>query len=701
MIVTDLAQYDLTGKDPLYKREDRRFVVFTAGQKIDFQEAVYPNSIRVYMLQADNSIVELLQGSGNQSWNYNETCIDYSAMSKGKLRYTPGSGDPAVWDSQLINCIYMQDTFISTEYTISVSYQAFEKELTAIDRDSLGPEYSPGLMRTLVHKVEELFKLRNPVEDYTADTFADMKCMSEDLTGANSANYVENEEHVVSSSDNKFVVRPQNGSFYGVSAGKPNNVVITYRPEGTTTYRTLTYNVDYEIIGINHEKTAVSFPAEGVYEFVVFKTALEGSVYLTYHAFGGEVSQADINKLKEIVWNIYQTLADKQLLTADNIHNVELIRNINYRVKLLEEAVKINQVQLFQYVPDTTGDKWADIAFISDNVWSEDAGVPVSAVGEFRIEIDALKYYLDFRLSYDTDSKDIKFSVDHISAPTFAEYGEEYFNLRILPKFRLIWNEDLNDGLMLQMSITREVTEELAIEKLTVKAVDRTGANSHWILVDNQNEVRPPVGINSLTNCVFPNGKEWISSTGNKTDAIPAHPIGYTILADNVPMSTIEAASVVYDTELEDGTLPNEGAGYVVAKPVITGTDIDPKFVTGVRFEVYDSVTQSYRYGETNDVESIPNGIRAAAMYFYDDMCVIEAALTYDNGYSLRLKSRTGTNSLDSDRFTLTRIDLLSSGLEGATLRRAGINDAISGGATSDIPMSLTRANTVVNFGRL
>lgn len=694
MIVTDLAQYDLTGKDPLYKREDRRFVVFTAGQKIDFQEAVYPNSIKVYMLQADNSTVELLQGSGSKAWNYNETCVDYTAMSKGKLRYIPGDGDPAVWDSELINCIYMQDAFISEEYTIVVSYQAFEKELTAFNRDDLGPEYSRGLMRTVLFKVEELINLRNPVDDYAADTFADMKCMSEDLTGSNPANYVENEEHVVSSSANKFVVRPQNGSFYGVSSDKPNNIVVTYRPNESNSYRTLAYGVDYEVIGINHEKTAVSFPSEGVYEFIVFKTAIEGSVYVTYHAFGGEVSQADINKLKELTWNIYQTLSDKQLITVDNFHNVELVRNIIYRIKLLEEAVKVNQVQVFQYVPGVVA-KWADIAFVPNNVWTEDAGVPVNAIGEFRIEIEELKYCLDFKLSYDTESKDIKFSICHIVTPTFAEYGDRYFYLRILPKFRLIWNQDINDGVMLQMSVTRNVTE-----RLTIKVVDRTGANSHWVLIDSQNEARPPVGINSLTNCVFPNGKEWVSSEGLKTDAIPAHPIGYTILADNIPISTIEAASVVYDTDPEDGTIPSEGTGYV-ATPIITGTDIDPRFVTGVRFEVYDAVTQSYRYGETNDVESISNGIRAAAMYFYDDMCVVEAALTYNNGYSLRLKSRTGTNSLDSERFTLTRIDLLSSGLEGATLRRAGTNDAISGGAASDIPMSLTRANTVVNFGRL
>lgn len=694
MIVTDLAQYDLTGKDPLYKREDRRFVVFTAGQKIDFQEAVYPNSIKVYLLQTDNSTVELLRGSGSKAWNYNETCVDYTAMSKGKLRYIPGDGDPAVWDSELINCIYMQDSFISEEYTIVVSYQAFEKEITAFNRDDLGPEYSRGLMRTVLFKVEELIKLRNPVDDYAADTFADMKCMSEDLTGSNPANYVENEEHFVSSSANKFVVRPQNGSFYGVSVDKPDNVVITYRPEGTDTYRTLFYGVDYEIIGINHEKTAVSFPAEGVYEFVVFKTALEGRVYLTYHAFGGEVSQADINKLKELTWNIYQTLSDKQLVTVDNFHNVELVRNIIYRIKLLEEAVKVNQVQVFQYVPGIES-KWADIAFVPNNVWTEDAGVPVNAIGEFRIEIEELKYCLDFKLSYDTESKDIKFSICHIVTPTFAEYGDKYFNLRILPKFRLIWNQDINDGVMLQMSITRKV-----IERLTINVVDRTGANSHWVLIDNQNEIRPSEGINSLTNCVFPNGKEWISSEGLKTDAIPAHPIGYTILADNIPISAIEAESVTYGTDPEYGIVPSEGDGYI-ARPDITGTDIDPRFVTGIRFEVYDAVTQSYRYGETNDVESIPNGIRAAAMYFYDDMCVVEAALTYDNGYSLSLKSRTGTNSLNSNRFTLTRIDLLSSGLEGATLRRAVINDTIGGGTTSDIPMSLTRANTIVNFGRL
>lgn len=705
MVVTDLNQYDLTGNNALFKRVDRRFMVFTANQRIDFQEAVYPESIKVWEVKADRSTVRLLQGSGPKAWEISSACIDNNAISIAKLRYatrpTTSAADPITWDRQLVCCIYMQDLVDpSPEYQIVVEYQAFEKDMIALNRDSLGPEYSPGLMRTLVHRVDELINIHNPVEDYSAITVANMKCMPEDLTGSAPTNYVVGEEHNVSSSANKFVVRPQNGSFY--RAG----VKVEYKSSNSTIYTELQEGIGYEIVGINHEKTSISYPECGVYEYIIIKQPVEGIVHVTYHAFGGEVTQADINTLKEVVRNIYQTLEDKKLLTTDNLYKSELIRNINYRLALIEETIKVFQAQEFQYITSAV-DQWADIAFINDSVWMSGAGVPSNGYGEFRIEIGQAELYLDIKVSYDTVSGDFKISTYHISAPTYAEYGSDYFSKRLMPKFRIIWNEDLDDGLMLQMTLSSS-----EVKPYTVRVLDRTGANSHWVLIDNQNGLRPnnSSGVSSELVCDFPNGKRWTTSTGNRTDVVPVHPNGYTVYASTVDIAAIDDSSLTHSDDPENGTVPTESkGGLVVAQSAtglrITGRDIDFKYVTGVRFEIYDKQTNSYRYGVTHDIESVTDGIRAAAMYFYDDLCMIEATFEYvSNAYTMRLNTRTGTNSLDANRFALTQIDLLSASLDTPARKVSEVSETDTGSTTaptSEAPMSLTRANTVVNFGRL
>jgi hypothetical protein len=296
--------------------------------------------------------------------------------------------------------------------------------------------------------------------------------------------------------------------------------------------------------------------------------------------------------------------------------------------------------------------------------------------------------------------------VYHISAPTYTEYGDVYFTKRVLPVFRIVWNEEnINDGIMLQMALTSNV-----YDKATVRVVDRTGADSYWVLVDTHNNERPTgTTLESQQSCVMPNGSTWNSTTGQHSDTVPVYSAGYTIMHGSIDIGDIEELSVQHSADVETGTIPNMVQnGYEVIQGTtentlrITGSDIDFKYIAGVQFEVHDRLTGTYRYGETRDIVATPNGIKAAAMYFYDDLCVIEAELKeVDSGYVMVLKSHTGTNSLNTNRFSLTRVDLFSATTDIQTRRVVTVDTDTEINMDVDTPMSLTRANTIVNFGRL
>ena len=748
MIVTDPKQIDLTGADPAYKRNLRRFKIFKGNQIVELDDAAYLNTLKVYeVIGVDEnnnpSLKSLKQGSGAKEWNTDDTCIDVTAISVAKFRYgyqaptwtlstdqyfqegvsyyyrvysddgvytdennkkynyalypvtIPGSAVPsditlylknqATWDYTLVNKFFMNDSDIevmsSGEYEIAVEYNALEIECSAIDRDGLGPEYSPGLMRSVLDKVEELYYVRNPINNASATTVADMHCLAEDLTGCNPDNLVSGEVHHIDVPNNLFVIRPQCGSFYNTDTLK-----LEFQEYlGSETYGetvVLKKDVDYVVTGINTEKTAISEPSCGVYEYIVIKQAYVGKVLITYQAFGGDVTQADINALKDIIQSVYRTLTAMDIVTLSNISDVALIREIIYRQELLEQTVRHYQSQRFKYTTGTT-DKWVNLAFVDRNPWTADAPVPTGCIGEFRITIQDAGYYADIRVTYNLN-EDIQLEVSsvHADVPSYEQDALNYFTKRILPKFRAIWctadwtvdadnvRPGTDRGVMLQLSITS--TDPTF---LTIKIDDLTGAKSPWDLVDTLGEERPSkdnTTIEYYTNTevrygtfVLVDGKpqyifDWKSTIDYTSNVVALCPNNYTIFAGSIPIIDIDAATLSH-WDPETGELPTSNNGYRTAVPVITGTDVDLSQVKSVIFKIYDAFDDKYLYGRSIQVKCQNNTLIAGGMYFLEDMCMVSCGLDFDetSGYTMRLYARTGTNSLNNDRFSLVQIDLV------------------------------------------
>ncbi len=734
MIITDPNQLDLTGANSSYKRNLRRFKIFTAGQIVDLEDAAYAATLKVYKITgfgADNQpILERINtGSLAQQWNYNDECLDITAMSKAKSRYvydppefiitadthfkagknyfykqitdgvveykllespTVGSEIPRdenddiqyyekdqdTWNYDIINKFVMQDSITdiaeSGEYEIAVQYQALEIECLAIKQDGLGPEYSPGIMRSMIDKIEELYYVRNPIENTSASTFADMHCLEEDLTGAKISNYITGEVHEVNVSNNKFVIRPQCGSFYNTTSLK-----VEVKDENDRIW-TLIKDTDYVVTGINKEKTAISDPACGVYEYIVLKTNWTGKAIISYQAFGGEVTRADINALKDIVQSIYRTITAMDILTVSNLTKTSVIRELEYRQQLIEHTIGHFQSQTFKYKTGTA-DKWVNIAFVDKNPWTTDAPVPTSCIGEFRIKVPSMDFFMDIKVNFDTNAQEkLSISVYHADIPSLDKNKFDYFTKRILPKFRLIWcNATLNGkpgterGIMLQMSMT-----SLVATLVEVTVDDTTGAKSPWTLIDTMGTERPSEDVNSVmhySNDVVKYGDytedpashiktyvfDWRDALDNKSNTVPLYPNGYTVFVGSIPVSEIEKVSINH-SDPEFGDVPEIlTTGYSVT-PVITGSDIDLTKVKAVEFKIFDRYTEKYLIGRSQKVNCQNTTLSAEALYFVDDLCSISCLVEFNNSkYTMKLMSSTGTNSLNNDRFDLVSIDFI------------------------------------------
>lgn len=635
--------YDLSGINELYKRIDRRFTIYKANQLIRLQEPAYLSSIRVYQINPNNSVTELTYPD---RWTTNASHEDVTYTAKAKARYFDEEGTP--WNvngTTIVNSFVMTDISVATEYQIAVEYQALFRDLSALDEyDADGPDYSPGLMKSLLEKVEYLVDVKNPVTNITADSLFSIRSLDEDLSGYIVDNYIQGEIHTVNVPNNTFVIRPVNGSFY------KHDLVVSYNDTP------LVEGTDYLVSGLNHGKTKISQPNSGVYEYIIILSSIAGQVTVDYRAFGGGVSQKDITAIRSVIISLANAITGANDITSSS-NLTSVVSSVISRVNYLEEVVRHYQMQTFPYVLNTNG--WVDIATIEKNPWSAAADIASTGVGEFRISIENGDYFIDGKMSYNVNVENaLSIDVVHTHEPTFEYDGARYFDLRVVPVFRILWNGKpadglspnyLNDGIVLQMKILGNSNRSV-----NVRIHDRTGADSPWTLVDSRGLAR----TNATTATAYPGTtlRTWASTTATdkSSNEVTLHHRGYTIFAGQIPVSIIEEASYT----LANGELPEEGTG-IGLTPVIDSTAMELSTVKAIRFKIYDRKTGNYLIEESTQIRITDNTIYAVAMYYISDMCSIECKLSYDETYSLTVRSTSGSNSLLNNRFDLVQIDLI------------------------------------------
>ena len=735
MKLSEFVQYDLSGERSNFKRMDVRFSVFTNNQVLYLNEPAYANSIKLYYANSNFEKVEspsLVRGT-HYTWEgtYEKNCRDYNAESHARVLYTSwpyrltedetaqngksyylfneynetyyedtnlNIGDSLAgknyfeklsgnWDAVLVNKIQLLISGSTTNLkNIIAEYQSYKNNLADVYGDGEGPLYSPGLMRTVIERINDLSNER--MSSIVAENKAYSSCLEIDLTGKKSENFIKNEQHLVDTTSDKFVIRPINGSFYRYPG---DDLKVVFVDPSNTTTKTLSQETgdgagDYEVIGVNYSKTAMSEPTGGVYEFIALKKAFVGQVFIDYHAFGGEVSVADITNIQNDIVALKDKINNDGLLTTSNIKKSILITNMLDRLDALEHQLEHYRKQTFLYTSGPT-DKWVNIAYVSSNPWMDNSPIPDNEVCKLQMEVQQFNQAdapsqtsptsskiktrasldLEFKFSYepvrDTESKIVGVLVKtkevHMSHPTFEDSGLLYFYQRLTPKFRIITNAvaigetepKFNNGIMLQMSLT-SLTENHCF----VSVSDKTAAKSPWTLVDSQNNER----YDQSNETQF-NNSVWTSGTGITSNVKPVYGNGYAVFRGSIRMVDINTE---YDN---DAITPNtsESGGTTIGTTILK-SDLIPESVNGIRIRVHDRNNNSEIVAESTDLRYIADSagilksVEGYISYFMEDMCGIRIRIYIDELSNIKaaIEGYCGTNSAENDRFYLTGIDI-------------------------------------------
>jgi hypothetical protein len=230
--------HDLTGADPEFAVNDRRFTVYKHPQIMELGEPAFadPATFKVYHVGTGGT-TELTIGVDYVIRDPDDE--DVAAISYAKTQ------EPTFNYNLIKSFVMLRWDAGEGQYQISVDYQQFyHNDYGYTPHATTGPEYTPQLMQDMINDLEYVKELYNPVEDMTADLLSGIVARDIDLTGLNPDNFVENELHEVDVPNNKKVIFPAAGSFYKhdlhleeVVDGVPNIVLA----EGT----------GYVIIGAN------------------------------------------------------------------------------------------------------------------------------------------------------------------------------------------------------------------------------------------------------------------------------------------------------------------------------------------------------------------------------------------------------------------------------------------------------------------
>lgn len=756
MQLSKLLQYDLTGEKVDFKREDVRFAVFSSNQVIYLPEPAYASSIKIYQSNGTFSTKTLLAAGTHYSitGTYEASCRDFEAESFARVLFasypyvktadqvassiktyykfnaaneqfyaddtlTAGSPIPENtyyekltdnWNDKLISRVQMliTGTTSSPKYLL-VSYQAFHNASGGVYGDGEGPLYSPGLMRTVIERLNELERTR--VKDVVAESNTFSSSLDIDLTGIKESHFIQNEKHLVDTSTDKFVIRPINGSFYKypdqTTNGQAYMKLVFQSLDGTTT-KTLKQETgdgsgDYEVIGLNYTKTAMSEPTGGVYEFIALKKALVGYVFVDYHAFGGEVSVADITQIKDDLQSLLMMMDNNGILTTDNLPKSIIIANMLDRLDFLEHQLQHYRTQTFLYTTANDRNKWVNVAYIGSNPWMSDAPIADHDVGKFQFKIEQFNTATDAsqtqpgsdpqtRSSMDLE---LKFSYEpirdennaivgltmkvkevHTSGTSFEEEGGAYFYKRFTPKFRIIANAiktgetepNFNNGLMVQMALTSQVPT-----KCMIVVSDKTDAKSPWTLVDTLNNERYDDSDVSKFN-----DATWESANANSivSNVLQIYGNGYSIFRGAIDVTKFNCEyidpSYMYGNEtVNDDTLNRGGNNGMYLNLCALKPDIQIDAISKIRIRIYDRYTCGYIDAETSSLKEIRDssgtnpsaltGVDGSIIYYMDDMCGISIQIRKVSTSigSVRLLGFCGSNSAACSRFCLTGIDIL------------------------------------------
>lgn len=631
-----LLTCDITGLNSAFKITNYKISLSKPAtgttRKFALPQSGYKENFVLQRVTANNTLETLTQGNSSDYFFADED-RDIEGEKLIKNAYPE-------FNKQIFKAVCVRGQAFNENETSNfyITYQSvFPNVLSSgIDQQGnpTGPTCTPELLKEIVDNLLML-KLRTAGEDVIYSTAEGLPSpLKMDLTGTHLDNFIEHEAHPINSSTGHVVIRPYNGSFYGHDIRIVTDLDEELR-EGT----------DYQVQALDIESTKICEHESGVWRYIVIKKPYVGTVFVSYHAFGGEVSVLNFVSIR----NQFQALKDYinkgAFLTVNTVSAAPIINEMIARLDTLDRYYLSlnmsgyrNMSNRFIAIRGTsnTNDNWYTIAYLYRQTdYSTDPTqlkVYTNDSVRLKIRIDEHDAVMDLYIygNVKTGSLRIKSMEADIGKGNASPSDYSKFEAIPLPEFRLVWREDNNyeHGAALQMRISVPETEGVTV---LVENHNKAGLGG-WVLRGDANGTDEVVPEN--TSVLLPDGKSAWSTGQNycySTGAYPEYTKGVLAWAGSVALHKADRES--YDTDDFSGLVLNP-----IDESTITCTNIK-----NVTFCIFDRCFDQYIY-KTVTIESISTNNLYA-------QCVIDAL---DNDY-VRIKIAKDANT-SKMKYTLNAV---------------------------------------------
>lgn len=522
---------DYTGTDILYARTNDPYTLFESGQTIVFDVPIYSNSLKITTL--DKNPVPLDEGV---DYEFQPSDVDTTTMSRAK------NADMS-FDQQLVKSVTITRDASLLPVKVMMSYQQFycTTPTAPVSAQTGTIDVTPDLMIDLIRRVGVCEQQTSIISDNAGIPTSYPNLLSFDINGVNQENIVSNEEWTVNTFSNQKVIRPLQGSFF------KNSVTITANNQP------LTPGVDFLILGINSAFTKLTTNTSGVFDLILITKPYAGTVKITYHAVGGDVTTTSVQSLYDNLYAVKSFLEASSFLTPDALQDVSAFKQIQNTVKSLEENMRVLLSGTSAKYGDTTNGTaivksirandtqmhWWNIATLYQVSGSSD--IVVKDRMSLHIELVSNEYMADVDVAFDMNNADHPVTItarNVVMDPGFTLFGDVSNLTGVYPCMRVIWNKtsDNVSGAILQFGAALPgLSDSLAIE-------DRSGVESAWLLNTDVGSTDAPLTPSDNAVLLPDNATTW-SSTGGASLSVAQtlqNTTGYLLTATSTLLSEMD-----------------------------------------------------------------------------------------------------------------------------------------------------------------
>lgn len=540
--MSTLYEPDLTGSHPDYEVAGDLYTLYTADPLIlEFTEAVYRPSLIITTVA---TVPEpLIYGV---DWEVAEGGVAMTQIARMK-NYDPSFAGELITKIRITRAI-------SGTLKVRMRYQQlYPRVVSAVVEDGSPVQLTPDSWANALARIANLEALTQTVDEATALSAAQPKLLPLDIHKQDTGNQISNEPHTVNVFNGVNLIRPVQGSFFA-------DGLVLRIPEINLT---LVKGTHYNPVGFNPAKTKQTSNPGGIYDYIHLFHPYAGTVQVTYHAVGGEVTQSDVTTIYNLARSLKAHLEERDFLTPAALTTTPPVVSLINRVTALEDNMRAllsgspnygdsssNGVAVVRrFRANDTQLHWWSIAKLYQVDGSSDVITADRAL--YRIRMVNAKLMADVAIAVDLAARD-KLIVESSAVQQdtgFTLYGDVSVAHVTMPQFRIIHNTGTgaDAGCWLQIGL------ELPTLLETIAIEDRSGIESCFILVPtNTSAILPQDDTITL-----PDGATyWDSAVADSKQAVRMMPnrTGYLVWAGDVPVGDLVAGGDA--SELTDHRLP-------------------------------------------------------------------------------------------------------------------------------------------------